>query len=60
MPTNIDMREINSRIRAIKSAAEELKKMSGSFPAVEKNTSRILASVKMLEINVSDLLELER
>ena len=60
MSKKIDMREIDSRIRTIKSAAEELKKMSGSFPAVEKNTSRILASVKMLEINISDLLELER
>jgi hypothetical protein len=60
MSKKTDMREIDSRIRTIKSAAEELKKMSGSFPAVEKNTSRILASVKMLEINISDLLELER
>ena len=60
MSKKIDLRELDSRIRTIKSAAEELKKMSGSFPAVERNTSRMLASVKMLEINVSDLLELER
>jgi hypothetical protein len=28
------------------------------FPAVEKNADRILASVKMLELNVTDVVEL--
>lgn len=32
--------------------------MAGQFPALERNTSRILASTKMLELNVSDLLSL--
>ena len=58
MSAKIDISEIDSRIRTIKSAAEELKNMSKAFPAVEKNTSRILSSVKMLEINVSDLVDL--
>jgi hypothetical protein len=32
--------------------------MGGNFPAINRNTVRILASVKMLEINVSDVVEL--
>ena len=59
MPNKINIKDMDTHIKTIKSAAEELKGMSGSFPAVEKNTSRLLASVKMLEINISDLIDLE-
>jgi hypothetical protein len=31
--------------------------MSGGIQAVDKNIDRILASIKMLEINISDLLD---
>ncbi len=53
-----EMKKIDTRIKAIKKAAEELKRGYGGIPAVERNASRILASVKMLEINVSDVLML--
>jgi len=42
----------------MKKAAQELKDLSGGIQAIDRNVSRILASVKMLEINVSDLLDL--
>ena len=51
-----DMKRMDKRVKAIKKAAEELKALSQHIPAVERNAARILASVKMLEINVSDLL----
>jgi hypothetical protein len=54
-----EIRKIDTRIRVIKRAAEELKKFSGGIQAVDRNAQRILASVKMLEINISDLLELK-
>ena len=41
------------KIEALKQAATELKAMSGGIQAVERNVDRILASVKILEINVS-------
>ncbi len=53
-----ELKKLDTRIRAIRKAAQELKKLSGGIPAVDRNADRILASVKMLEINVSDLLEL--
>ena len=45
------------QIQRIKEAAWELKKFSGGVQALDCNTQRILASVKMLEINFSDLRE---
>jgi len=52
-----DIRKIDTRIKAIKKAAQELKKLSGGIQAVDRNADRVLASVKMLEINISDLLD---
>jgi hypothetical protein len=51
-----EMKKMDDRIKAIKKAAEELKTLSGGMQAVDRNVERILASVKMLEINVTDLL----
>jgi len=51
------MKKIDTRIKTIKKAAQELKELSGRIPAVDRNTERILASVKMLEINISDVLD---
>ncbi len=53
-----EIKKLDTRIQAIKKAAQELKKFSRGIQAVDRNTERILASVKMLEINISDLLEL--
>jgi hypothetical protein len=52
-----EIRRLDTRIKAIKKAAQELKKLSGGIQAVDRNADRILASVKMLEINISDLLD---
>ena len=46
-------------IQLLKKTTEELNQLSKDFPAVARNTVRIRASVKMLEINVSDLVELD-
>ena len=50
--------KIDRRIKMIKKAAQELKALSGRIPAIDRNTVRILASVKMLEINISDVKDL--
>ena len=59
MNSEMDFVKINQKIQLIKQTAEELNRAGASFPALARNTVRILASVKMLEINVSDLLELD-
>jgi len=53
-----EIRKIDTRIKAIKKAAQELKELSAGMPAVDRNAVRILASVKMLEINISDVRDL--
>jgi len=53
-----ELGKIDTRIKTIKKAAQELKELSTAIPAVDRNTARILASVKMLEINISDVKDL--
>ena len=58
MAKQINLHEINDKIQLMKKTAEELNRIGQDFPSLARNTVRILASVKMLEINVSDLVEL--
>ena len=58
MAQQINLNEINDKIQLIRKAAEELKRIGEGFPAISRNTVRILASIKMLEINISDMTEL--
>ena len=51
-----ELRRLDKRIGMIRKAAQELKEFGAGIPAVNRNADRILASVKMLEINISDLL----
>jgi len=59
MNPRIDLNDIDTKIQLMKKTAEELNRIGKDFPALARNTVRILASVKMLEINVSDLVELD-
>jgi hypothetical protein len=58
--TEIDLHHIDSKIQLIKETARELKTLGAEIPAIDRNIVRILASVKMLEINFSDLVQLEQ
>jgi len=58
--TRAKLKQMDARIKKIKKAALELKEFSGGIQAVDRNASRILASVKMLEINVSDIIDLKK
>jgi hypothetical protein len=58
MAPQIDLKKIDDKIQLLKRTTQELNRIGEDFPAIARNTVRILASVKMLEINVSDLLEL--
>ena len=54
---NIDIKKMAEKISSIKKEVNELKAMSVDIQAVDKNIDRILASIKMLEINIFDLLD---
>lgn len=52
---SINMKKMAQKISSLKQEANELKAMSGGIQAVDRNIDRILACIKMLEINISDL-----
>lgn len=58
MQPTIDMDTIHRNIQSARKAVEELKRLGEDFPAVARNAERMLASLKMLEINVSDVIDL--
>jgi len=41
----------------MKQRADELKEIGSDFPALDRNLVRIRASLKMLEINITDVIE---
>ena len=55
MAKKIDLKELDSRIQSMKKTAEELRLMGENFPALYRNINRILAGIKMLELNISDV-----
>lgn len=59
MSTKSDIQEMDAKIRALGQTARELLDAAGDIEAVRRNTKRILASVRMLELTICDLCELE-
>ncbi len=57
MAQEYDIKAMADKIRALRQSAMELKKMSGGMQAVDRNIDRILAGIRMLEINISDVLD---
>jgi hypothetical protein len=53
----MQLEAMNEMIQGIRSAAESLIIKAQGIQAIERNADRILASSKMLELNLSDLLE---
>ncbi len=58
MDAKTDLSQINAKIRLMKDAAVELNRLGQDFPALTRNVVRILASIKMLELNITDIVEL--
>ncbi len=54
MVQQYDIKGMVTKIKVLRRNAEALKEVSGGIPAVDKNVDRILACVKMLEIDISD------
>ncbi len=54
-----ELKKISNRIKLLRDTAQELNSLAANIPAVTKNTARLLASVKMLELNISDRVDLD-
>lgn len=51
--------EINENIAALRQTAGFLEAQTMGFPALQRNVQRVSASIKMLELNLSDALALD-
>jgi len=50
-----NLNEVNVKILKIKQLLIELEAEAEQFPALSRNSKRALASIKMLELNISDI-----
>ncbi len=58
MSPEVDIEKMDHLIQQMKRIAGEVEKIGHEIPAVVRNAKRIMASVKMLEINISDVSEI--
>ncbi|MEE4363354.1 MAG: hypothetical protein V2J08_05435 [Desulfotignum sp.] len=54
------LKAINENIAALRKTAGFLESQTTDFPALQRNVQRISASIKMLELNLSDALTLDQ
>jgi len=59
MTQQYDIKGMVNKIKALRKDVEDLKKISGGIPAVVKNADRILADIRMLEIDIVDAAQLK-
>jgi len=59
MPTKNEIKTIDDKIKLLRSTAEELQSLAKKIPAITRNTTRLLASVKMMELNISDCIDFD-
>ena len=52
MSHEINLREVEQKVRLMRETAEELKEMADNFPALDRNLSRMLATIKILELTI--------
>ena len=58
MKEEYDIKLMAEKIETIRRTATELKQISGGIQAIDRNADRILASVKMMEINITDVADI--
>ena len=58
MENQVDLKKIDEKVQTMKKTAMELRDQADRFPALSRNLARILASLKMLELNISDIADL--
>lgn len=57
MEYEYDLKGMDEKIRILKKISEDILEEAVNFPSISRNCSRILASIKMMELNVSDIID---
>ena len=55
MDRKATLKEIDEKIQQVKEITESLTKIGEDYPSLYRNSRRALASIKMLELNFSDI-----
>ena len=58
MNNQFDMKELSKTISELRRTAENLLKAGGEIEAIKRNVTKILANIKMLELNISDVADI--
>ncbi len=58
MAEEYDIKALAEIIKSLRRDTEKLKEIGAGMPTVVKNADRILSNVKMLEINVNDVVKI--
>ena len=59
MLTENELKKIDDKIKLLRNTAEDLNDLAENIPAITRNTTRLLASVKMMELNISDVIDFD-
>ena len=59
MQTENDLKKIDNKVKLLRNTAKELKSLAENIPAITRNTTRLLATVKMMELNISDCIDFD-
>ena len=57
MAEEFDIKAMADIIESLRRDTEKLKEIGAGIPTVQKNADRLLADIKMLEININDVAE---
>ena len=57
MTQDYDVRAMAEKIELLKKTVMELRDVSGGIKAVERNIERMLASIRVLELDISDVVD---
>ena len=57
MEQKFDLKKLDKKIQLLKEISNEILEEANDFPALNRSCRRILANIKMLELNVSDINE---
>jgi hypothetical protein len=55
MEHKFDLKKMDKKIQLLKKISEDILEEAEDFPSLYRNCRRILANIRMLEINVSDI-----
>ena len=58
MAEEFDIKTMADIVGSLRRDTEKLREIGAGMPTVEKNAERILAGIKMLEININDVVDI--